>query len=67
MASPKKTTPANAYTKAWVSVRLTPYHIERIREIADAHNMSRSVVLRTVLELGLRQILDERGYERKGK
>lgn len=53
----------NDEIKTLVCVRLSLYQDERIREISEAHNVSRSVAIRTLLEIGLSRILDERGYE----
>ncbi len=57
----------NIQIKTLVCVRLSPYQDERIREISESHNVSRSVTIRTILEIGLSRILDERGYEKKAE
>lgn len=47
-----------------VNVRLPPFIYFRLREIADQHNVSLSVVFRALLSNKLNEIIDENGYEK---
>lgn len=51
--------------KKHTCVRLTQYQAARIDELAHAHKVKASVVLRMCLEMGLARILDETGHEKK--
>ena len=50
-----------------INVRLPPYIYFRLKEIADQHNTSLSVVYRALLQSALDKILDKNGYEKDQK
>lgn len=47
-----------------IGVRLPPYTYFRLSELAEAHNVSLSVMFRALLKKSLDKILDEKGFER---
>lgn len=47
-----------------IGVRLPPYIYFRLSELAEAHNVSLSVMFRALLKKSLDKILDEKGFER---
>jgi hypothetical protein len=47
-----------------INVRLPPYIYFRLKEIAEKHNTSLSVVYRTLLQFALEKTLDNDGYEK---
>lgn len=47
-----------------VNVRLPPFIYFRLTELAEAHNVSLSVMFRALLKNSLDKILDEKGFER---
>lgn len=50
--------------KKQTCVRLTQYQAARIDELARAHRVKPSVVLRMCLEMGLARIFDDDGHEK---
>lgn len=48
-----------------VNVRLPPYIFFRLREIADKHKVSLSVVIRAFLTKNINDIIDDLGYEKE--